>query len=45
MSRTWLDVLFQGDRGQRGVMGELGPKGETVSSHSNSTDALRRREI
>lgn len=26
-------------------MGELGPKGETVSSHINSTDAFRWREI
>lgn len=31
---SWLFALLQGDQGQRGVMGEPGPKGETVSRHT-----------
>lgn len=30
MSRLWVIALFQGDQGQRGVMGEPGPPGEKV---------------
>lgn len=30
MSCSWVIALFQGDQGQRGVMGEPGPPGEKV---------------
>lgn len=44
MSRLWFNALFQGDRGQRGVMGEPGPRGETVSRCINNLDVFRCRK-
>lgn len=37
LSSMWFNALFQGDRGQRGVMGEVGPKGGKVRKHINNT--------
>jgi len=35
---VWFNALFQGDHGQRGVTGELGPNGGAVSWHIHNFD-------